>query len=67
MAHARGVILPCRVKGRRQADDEIIPHLWRNHSGLIWTECLDKFHSDFNELRGSLKTCACPMATIWKP
>ena len=28
---------------------------YRNHSGLIWTECLDKFHSDFNELRGSLK------------
>jgi integrase len=28
---------------------------YRNHSGPIWTECLDKFHSDFNELRGSLK------------
>jgi integrase len=28
---------------------------YRNQSGPIWTECLDKFHTDFNELRESLK------------
>jgi integrase len=28
---------------------------YRNQSGPLWTECLDKFHTDFNELRDSLE------------